>query len=55
MAKRKLQKKSRAVKTVETYATAPTCTTCVTICDMTSADVRAKTQVDIFIYMGGPN
>ncbi|MBD5168910.1 MAG: hypothetical protein HDT20_02110 [Oscillibacter sp.] len=43
MAKRKLQKKARAIKTVESYA-APDCTTCATICNMTVADVRAETR-----------
>ena len=43
MAKRKLQKKARAIKTVESYAT-PDCSTCSNICDMTVADVRAATM-----------
>ncbi|MBD5153681.1 MAG: hypothetical protein HDT15_01025 [Oscillibacter sp.] len=43
MAKQKLQKKARAIKTVESYAT-PDCSTCANICNMTVADVRAETQ-----------
>lgn len=42
MANRKLQKKARAIKTVETYTTPP-CSECASICNMTSADVRAAT------------
>ena len=44
MANRKLQKKARAVKTVESYA-APDCSMCASICNLTSADVRAENQV----------
>ena len=54
MAKRKLQKKARAIKTVESYA-APDCSTCHIICNMTVADVRASTQLSMLINTGVPN
>lgn len=50
MAKRKLHKKARVVKTVETY-TVPGCSMsrCNELCDMTVADVRVQTQASIRI------